>query len=75
MVEFYEYESVVNDMVAKGIYKENIGKWIAAVGDDYVIADSGKEAFDEIRKRYRGAEPFVFKVLAPNKYTIIIAAA
>jgi hypothetical protein len=75
MVEFYEYESAVNDMLEKGIYKKNIGRWIAAVGNDYVIADSGKEAFDEIRKKYRGVEPFVFKVLAPNKYVIMIAAA
>jgi hypothetical protein len=71
----YEYENIVNDLLAKGLYKENIGRWIAAVGEDYVIADSGKEAFDKIRKKYRGAEPFVFKIFAPDKSVIMIAAA
>jgi len=71
----YEYENIVNELLTRGIYKENIGRWIAAVGEDYVIADSGKEAFDEIRKKYRGAEPLVFKIFAPDKSVIIIAAA
>ena len=71
----YEYENIVNDMLEKGIYKENIGRWVAAVGNDYIIAESGKEASDEIRKRYRGAKPFVFKVLLPDKYVVMIAAA
>lgn len=71
----YEYENIVNDMLEKGIYKENIGRWVAAIGEDYVIAESGKEAFDEIRKKYRGAEPFVCKILSPDKYVVMIAAA
>lgn len=74
-MNFYEYENIVNDMLEKGIYKENIGRWVAAVGEDYVIADSGKEAFSEIRKRYGDIEPFICKIYVPNKYTIMIAAA
>lgn len=71
----YEYESIVNDLLERGIYKKNIGKWVAAVGDDYVIARSGKEALSEIRKRYGDIEPFICQILAPDKYVIIIAAA
>lgn len=71
----YEYEAIVNDLLEKGIYKENIGRWIAAVGEDYIIADSGQEAFSEIRKKYGDIEPFVCKIIAPDKYVIMIAAA
>lgn len=76
MVKYgYGYEYVVEDMLEKGIYKENIGKWVAIVENDYIIADSGKEAFLKMRKKYGDIEPFVCKIYAPNKYTIIIAAA
>lgn len=70
-----EYEYIINELLEKGLYKENIGRWIAIVGDDYIIADSGKEAFLEMRKKYGNIEPFVCKIYVPNKYTIMIAAA
>lgn len=70
-----EYEYVVNDLLERGIYKENIGKWVAIVGEDYIIAESGKEAFLEMRKKYGNVEPFICKIYVPNKNTIMIAAA
>lgn len=61
-----EEEFVSKDLVKKKTYKENIGKFVAVVGKDYVIADSGKQAMAEIAKSHPDAEPFVFRIHDPS---------
>ena len=61
-----EEEFVVRDLLKKKTYKENIGKFVAVVGKYYVMADSGKQAIDEIAKSHPDAEPFVFRIFDPS---------
>jgi len=71
----YEYENIINDLVTRGTYKDNIGRWIAGIGDDYVIADTEEEACQAIRKHHKNVEHFLFKIAQPNTDVVLIAAA
>jgi hypothetical protein len=69
--DMHEMDYVLNDLVEKKLYKESIGKWVAIIGKDYIMGDSGKEVYSKILKKYPGGDPFVFKIHDPKITTIL----
>lgn len=55
----------LNYLMSMGDLHLYIGKWIAVVGKELVASGtSGKEVFEEARRKYPNKEPFVMKIPA-----------